>query len=153
MQVQDNTVVSIDYKLTDDAGEVLDSSEGREPLAYLHGAGNIIPGLEDALAGKAQGDSLSVDVEPAQGYGEHDTALVEEVSRDLFQGVDEIEVGMQFQAATEHGTHVVTVTQIADDAVTIDANHPLAGQNLHFDVTIVEVREATETEIEHGHPH
>ncbi len=153
MQVQDNTVVSINYKLTDDAGEVIDSSEGREPLAYLHGAGNIIPGLEDALVGKAQGDTLAVDVEPAQGYGEHDAALVESVSRELFQGVDEIEVGMQFQAATEHGDHVVTVTKIEDDAVTIDANHPLAGQNLHFDVTIVEVREATESELEHGHPH
>jgi len=153
MQVADKTVVRFDYTLKDDAGNVLDSSQGREPLAYLHGVGQIVPGLEQAIAGKAEGDELSVTVEPKEGYGEHDPQLVQPVPRDRFEGVAQIEPGMQFTAQTQAGPRKVTVTQVDEQAVTVDANHPLAGQTLHFDVKVVEVREATPDEIAHGHAH
>ena len=154
MQIQQNTVAAIDYTLTDEAGEVLDSSEGREPLAYLHGAGNLIPGLEQALEGSAQGDNLKVTVEPDQAYGERSEELVQAVPMDAFAGVDQVEAGMRFQATDDQGNvRVVTVQEVGDQEVTVDANHPLAGQKLHFDVTIAEVREASAEEIEHGHAH
>jgi len=153
MQVAKDKVVYFHYKLTDDAGEVLDSSEGAEPLGYLHGAANIIPGLEQALEGKAAGDSLQVTVEPCDGYGEVDEDLRQVVPSSLFQGVDTLEAGMQFQAETEEGVQVVTIAEVNGDEVTIDGNHPLAGQRLHFDVQIDSVRDATAEELEHGHVH
>jgi FKBP-type peptidyl-prolyl cis-trans isomerase SlyD len=154
MLVDADKVVLIHYTLTDDAGEVLDSSAGREPLAYLHGKGNIIPGLENALAGKKVGEKLNVKVEPAQGYGERDEQLVQAVPRQAFESVGEVNPGMQFQAQTPQGeTRIVTVTQVADDLVTVDANHPLAGTHLTFDVEVTEVRDATPEELEHGHVH
>jgi len=153
MQISANKVVSIDYTLTDDNGAVIDSSEGRGPLAYLQGHGNIIPGLESALEGKTTGDALQVSVAPAEGYGERDDSLTQEVPRQMFENADEIQVGMQFQTGSEQGMHIVTVTAIDDENVTVDANHPLAGQTLNFDVKVVEVRDASEEELSHGHVH
>jgi FKBP-type peptidyl-prolyl cis-trans isomerase SlyD len=153
MQIAANAVVSIHYTLTNAAGEQLDSSAGQEPLAYLHGASNIIPGLENALTGKAQGDKLSVTVEPEEGYGQVRDELVQDVDRANFEGIDVIEPGMQFMAQTPWGQQPVTVVKVQDDVITLDGNHPLAGQTLNFDVEVVEVREATQEEIEHGHVH
>lgn len=152
MTIKENSAVSFHYTLTDDDGQTLDSSAGKDPLAYLHGAGNIIPGLESALEGKAVGDSMVVAVTAAEGYGEVQQELIQEVPRDAFQGVDSIEVGMQFEAQTGQGGSVpVTVTAVTDEVVTVDGNHPLAGKNLNFDVSIEDVREATEEELEQGH--
>ena len=153
MQIAQDSVALIDYTLTNDAGEVIDSSNGGEPLAYLHGHQNIIPGLEKALLGKTVGDSLKVSIAPAEGYGEVNPSLVENVPSNLFQGVDQIEVGMQFHAQTGGGMQVITVTAVEGDTVTVDGNHPLAGQTLHFDVTVKEVRAASQEELDHGHVH
>ena len=153
MNIENNSAVSFHYKLTDDDGISIDSSEG-EPLDYLHGAGNIIPGLEKALEGKTIGDSLSVAVSAAEGYGEVQKELIQEVPREAFQGINTIELGMQFEAQTGQGGSVpVTVIAVTDDLVTVDGNHPLAGKNLNFDVTIEAVREASEEEIARGHLH
>lgn len=152
--ISDNLVVSMHYKLTDSDGNMLDSSEGSEPLAYLHGAGNIIPGLEKALIGKVQGDSLKVEVKPADGYGEISSDLIQTVEKAAFQDVDAIEVGMAFEAQAPDGSiQRIEVKEVDGDKITIDANHPLAGVVLHFDVEIVGVREATEEEVSHGHVH
>lgn len=153
MQIAENSVARFHYTLTNDAGEVIDSSRGREPLAYLHGAGNIVPGLEEAMAGKQVGDAFQVEVAPEDGYGLHQEGLVQEVPRAAFQGVDEIEPGMSFQAQTPQGVHSVTVTKVTSELVTVDGNHPLAGQTLHFDVEVTQVRAATEEELQHGHVH
>ncbi|MGO2502463.1 MAG: FKBP-type peptidyl-prolyl cis-trans isomerase, partial [Cobetia marina] len=120
MQIAQNAVVSFHYTLTNNEGEVLDSSEGREPLAYIHGAGNIVPGLEKELDGKTSGDKLKVAVSPEEGYGDVQEALVQEVPREAFQGVEEIEAGMQFQAQTQGGPLMVTVTKVEGDTVTVD---------------------------------
>lgn len=152
MTIKENSAVSFHYTLTSDDGQTLDSSAGKDPLAYLHGAGNIIPGLEGALEGKAVGDAMVVAVTAAEGYGEVQQELIQEVPRDAFQGVDSIEVGMQFEAQTgQSGNIPVTVTAVTDEVVTVDGNHPLAGKNLNFDVSIEDVREATEEELEQGH--
>lgn len=154
MKVGDNAVVSIHYTLTDDTKAVLDSSEGQEPLTYLHGTGALIPGLEDELLGKTTGDTFNVSIPPEQGYGPFDEALVQKVPREAFQGVDKIEPGMQFRASDgQGGDRVITVVETTDQEVTINGNHPLAGQTLHFDVEVTAVREATEEEIAHGHVH
>lgn len=154
MKVEKNKVVSINYTLKNDDGEVLDSSEGREPLAYLHGQGNLIPGLESELEGRSEGDSFKTEIEPTEAYGEYNEALIADVPKDRFTGVEDINVGMEFQAQTsDGGSQVVRVTEVADDSVKVDANHPLAGEKLHFDVTVAGVRDATEEEIDHGHVH
>lgn len=154
MTIKDNSAVSFHYTLTDDDGQQLDSSVGNAPLAYLHGAGNIIPGLENALTGKSVGDNLTVAVSAAEGYGEVQSELIQQVPRDAFQGVDSIEVGMQFEAQTGQGGSVpVTVTAISEDTITVDGNHPLAGKNLNFEVSIEDVRDATAEELELGHIH
>ena len=154
MQVAQDKVVLIHYTLTNDAGDVLDSSNGGEPLAYLHGQGNIVAGLEKALGGRSVGEKLSVRVEPAEGYGVRDAALVKRVPRRSFGSAGNIKPGMQFQAQLERGqTRVVTVTAVKGDMVTVDGNHPLAGQSLNFAVEITEVRDATSEELEHGHVH
>jgi len=153
MDIVEDKVVLIHYTLKDDAGTVIDSSSGGEPLAYIHGQGNIIPGLESALEGKKAGDKLDVSVAPADGYGVHDERLIQRVPRRSF-GSANPQPGMQFHAQSSDGqTRVVTVTQIVGDMVTVDGNHPLAGKNLHFSVEITEVRDATEEELEHGHVH
>jgi len=153
MQVAKDKVVQIDYTLTSDAGQVLDSSQGREPLAYLHGAGNIIPGLETALEGKNQGDQVTVQVPPEQAYGQRDERMVQAVPRTAFANAPKVEPGMHFQANTPGAARLITVVGVQGDQVTIDANHPLAGQTLNFDVKVVEVRDATQDELTHGHVH
>ena len=153
MQIANNKVVSIHYKLTNDDGDILDSSEGQEPLAYLHGLGNIIPGLENALSGRALGDKFSVTVAPADGYGERDNEMVQSVPKSAFQGVDQILPGMQFQAQSPEGMQLVTVIDVDGDEVILDGNHPMAGITLTFDVEVTEIRDATTEELEHGHVH
>ncbi len=153
MQISKDKVVAINYTLRDSEGEVLDASPEGEPLQYVHGAGNIIPGLENALEGKEPGDDLSVTVPPEEAYGERDDRLQQDVPLEMFQGVDKVEPGMRFQAQTEGGTQIVTVAAVEDDKVTVDANHPLAGQTLSFEVNVSEVREASDEELEHGHVH
>jgi FKBP-type peptidyl-prolyl cis-trans isomerase SlyD len=153
MQISANKVVSIHYTLKNDAGDILDSSAGGEPLAYLQGYGNIVPGLEKALEGRASGDKLNVRVAPEEGYGARQSALVQDVPREAFEGVDEIVPGMQFHAQGPAGMLVVTVVEANDETVTVDGNHPLAGETLHFDIEVTGVRDATEEEREHGHVH
>lgn len=153
MNISDNCVASIHYTLTDNTGKVLDTSEGQEPLSYLHGASNIIPGLESALEGKAVGDKLTVAVPAADAYGLRSDDLIQELPSSMFTGIDKVEVGMEFHSETEHGLQVVTVTKVDGEQVTIDGNHPLAGIDLNFDVEVTEVRAATEEEITHGHAH
>ena len=154
MEIANDKVVAIHYTLTNAAGDTLDSSVERgEPLAYLHGHGNIIPGLENALLGKTAGEKLDVQVQPEDGYGERHEQLIQQVPRTAFEGVDHLEPGMQFQADTGAGVRLFTITQVADEEVTIDGNHPLAGEVLTFAVEITEVREASAEELEHGHVH
>jgi FKBP-type peptidyl-prolyl cis-trans isomerase SlyD len=153
MKISNEKVVSMHYTLTNDAGDVLDSSDGREPLAYMHGAGNIIPGLETALEGKAVGDKLSVTIPPEEGYGVHNDDFVQTVSLTNFQDPSQVKLGVQFQAQTPEGVRIATVTAVVGDAVTIDMNHPLADMTLHFDVEVMEIREPTAEEKEHGHVH
>lgn len=153
MQIAENSAVTIHYTLTNSKGEVLDSSEGQEPLAYLSGASNIIPGLENALVGKQVGDKLEVTVEPEQAYGPLRDELVQKVNHENFEGVDDIHVGMQFMAQAPWGEQPVTVMNVEEDGITLDGNHPLAGQTLTFAVEVVEVRAASEEELSHGHVH
>jgi len=154
MIIKQNSVVSIDYELKNAEGEVLDSSDGQQPLVYLQGANNIIVGLEEQLEGKTVGDELSVVVEPDKGYGMPVEALVQQVPVSAFGGeIDKVEVGMRFQAETQQGPVPVVVTAVENEMVTVDGNHPLAGQQLHFAVAVKEVRDASAEEIEHGHVH
>jgi FKBP-type peptidyl-prolyl cis-trans isomerase SlyD len=153
MQVGDNKVVSIHYTLKNENGEVLDSSENREPLSYIHGQGNIIPGLENALTGAESQAEIDVTVTPEEGYGERHEQLIQDVPMSAFEGVDEVKPGMQFQAQTEAGPRVITVQEVGEEEVKIDGNHPLAGETLHFKVKVDEVRDASDEEIEHGHVH
>jgi FKBP-type peptidyl-prolyl cis-trans isomerase SlyD len=153
MQIADNTAVSIHYTLSNDAGEVIDSSIGDEALVYLHGAGNIISGLEKALQSKAAGDKFNVRIGAEDAYGEYMDEMVQVISRKMFEGIDTVEVGMQFHADVSYGPGVVTVVNVDGDDITIDGNHPLAGEALTFDVEVIDIRPATEDEIAHGHIH
>jgi FKBP-type peptidyl-prolyl cis-trans isomerase SlyD len=153
MSITRDQVVSIHYTLRDDAGEVIDRSAEGEPLAYLHGRGQLIPGLERELTGRSAGDRLQVKIAPAEGYGEYDRELVQQVPRRALKGIGDVRVGMQLQAQTPEGPRAVTITQLSGDMVTLDGNHPLAGKNLNFDVEVAAVRAATEDELTHGHVH
>jgi FKBP-type peptidyl-prolyl cis-trans isomerase SlyD len=153
MQIAAGTVVSMDYALKDDEGTLIDQSQPGSPLTYLHGHGNIIPGLEAALIGKSIGEAVEVRVSPENGYGEPNPALEQVVPRERFQGVEDLQVGMQFQASTDQGPISVRVVKVEDDDVTVDGNHPLAGKHLNFNVTVQEIRDASEEELQHGHPH
>lgn len=153
MQIEKDSVVTMHYTLTSPEGEVLDSSREREPLAYLHGHKNIIPGLENRLEGQKPGASLVVKIPANEGYGEHDPNKVLPATREQFPPEADLQEGMQFQANGPQGPMVVRVLKIEGDQVTLDANHPLAGVDLTFDVEIIEVRDATYDEIEHGHVH
>jgi FKBP-type peptidyl-prolyl cis-trans isomerase SlyD len=153
VHIEKNRVVTLNYTLRDEQGNVLDASSGRRPLSYLHGKGNIIPGLEQALAGKAAGDKLDVTVAPEQGYGPRDERLVQIVPRTKFGEVQDISPGMQVRVSGPQGPRVVTVVRVDRDFVTIDGNHPLAGRTLHFSVEIAEVRKASHEEVAHGHAH
>lgn len=150
--IANNQVVSFNYTLTNAEGETLDKSQG-EPLVYLHGAGNIIPGLEKALEGKTVGDKFVITIPAAEAYGEYNPELVQEVPAQMFQGVENIEAGMQFQAQTDDGVQIVTVKSVEGETIIVDANFPLAGQDLTFDVEVTDVREATQEELDHGHVH
>ena len=144
----------MNYTLKNDQGMVLDTSENREPLSFIVGSGMIIPGLEKELHGKEKGDTVSVTVEPKDGYGEYDPNQTVTVSKNQFAEGTEIKQGMTVQAQREDGQiQLLTIKEVVDDTITLDANHPLAGQTLHFDVQIEDIREATEEEIEHGHVH
>lgn len=153
LMIGKNAVVGINYTLTNDQGEVMDTSEGRGPLMYLHGAGNLIPGLEKQLEGKTSGQSFKATIPPAEAYGESNPSMVQTLSRDMFRGVDNIEPGMGFTAEGPQGQQHIVVTAVEGDQVTVDANHPMAGKTLHFDVEIISVRDASEEEISHGHVH
>lgn len=153
MQIAHHTVVSIHYTLTNEGGEVLDQSSTEAPLAYLHGAGNIISGLEKALDGRGSGERFTVTIAPRDGYGERDESMVQPVPRSAFQGVEEIQPGMQFQAESEEGIQLVTVMAVEGDTITLDGNHPMAGVTLIFEVEVGEIRAATAEEIAHGHVH
>jgi len=150
MQIADGTVVAMDYALKDDEGTLIDQSQPGQPMVYLHGHRNIIPGLEAALAGKLAGETAEERVDPENGYGEINPALEQVVPKERFQGVEDLQAGMQFQANTDQGPVSVRVVKVEDDDVTVDGNHPLAGKHLNFNVTIQEVRVATEEEIAHG---
>jgi FKBP-type peptidyl-prolyl cis-trans isomerase SlyD len=149
MQITKNTVAAIHYTLTDNSGKILDSSSGREPLYYIQGIGNLILGMEEGLEGKKKGDKLQIKVSPEKGYGVKDPAMVQQVPLKAFGG-EMVTPGMKFQ--TNQG-HVVTVTAVDTESVTVDANHELAGVELNFDVEVMEVRNATAEEISHGHVH
>ena len=154
LMIGDKMVVSMDYTLTDGDGKVLDSSDGTEPLSYLHGAGNIIPGLEKALIGKVADDTMKVEVAPADGYGELAPELTRVVDKAAFEGVETLEAGMSFEAQGPNGeVQRVVIAKVEGDQVTVDGNHPLAGVTLNFDVKIISVRDATEEEMSHGHAH
>ena len=153
MTVEANKVVSIHYTLTNDAGELLDTSSGSEPLFYIHGSGNIVPGLERAMEGKKPGDAFDVDVSSEEGYGARNDEMIQKVPKTAFQNVEDLEIGMSFQAQTGGGMHIFIITDIDDEHVTADGNHPLAGENLHFKIEVVDIREPTKEELSHGHVH
>ncbi len=154
LKIKDNLVVTIHYKLRDDAGNLLDSSEGEEPLAYIHGTESLVPGLEKALDNKTAGDSLQVRVETADAYGEISSDLIQVFDRAEFKDVEPLEEGMEFNSQGENGNiQMIEIKAIKNDNVTVDANHPFAGMNLNFDVEVISVREPSEEELDHGHVH
>ncbi len=151
MEISENSVVSFDFILKDKDGQVLDSSEQDGPLVYLHGAGQLVPGLENGLMGKKIGDRFDVTLAPADAYGDRNDELIQKVPKSEFQSPDELQIGMQFEVPSEGGAVLLTITAIEGDDVIVDGNHPLAGETLHFNITVTEVRAATEEEITHGH--
>ncbi len=153
MTVKQDSVVTLHYTLKDDGGEVIDSSASGAPLSYLHGHGHLIAGLERELHGKSAGDKLTVTIAPADGYGEYDKTLVEQIPRRALKGISSIKVGMRLRTQTAQGLRTAIVTRVVGDIVTLDANHPLAGKSLNFEVEITDVRDATEEELSHGHVH
>lgn len=153
MKISSNTIVSIHYQLKDAEGNEIDSSSDAEPLRYLHGAGNIIEGLEEALEGKAAGDEVTAVIPAEKAYGEPQEMLIQQVPKAAFgEEIKNVEIGMRFQAETERGPVPVVVTAIDGDIVTVDGNHPLAGKELYFEVRVSHVRPATTEEVDHGHP-
>jgi len=153
MQIAANKVATITYTLKDNDGVLIDQTDNDAPFAFILGVGSIIPGLEAALEGKRAGDKVSVTIEPAEGYGDRDESMIQVMPKNMFEGVDEVTAGMQFHAQTGEGMSVVTVTAVEDDNVTVDGNHPLSGITLNFDVDVIDVREPTEEELDHGHVH
>ncbi|VAW46412.1 FKBP-type peptidyl-prolyl cis-trans isomerase SlyD [hydrothermal vent metagenome] len=152
MNIEKDKIALIEYTLTNAEGEVMDASDGN-PLAYLQGHNNLIPGLEKELEGKTTGDKFTVTIAATDAYGERVENLIQTVSKDMFQGVDQLEVGMRFEAQSEQGMHSVEITAIEEDQVTVDGNHPMAGLELTFNVEVKDVRDATPEELEHGHAH
>jgi len=154
MKVSKDSVVALEYRLHLGDGEVIDQSEPGQPLAYMHGRGQIVPGLEGQLEGMNVGESKKVVVAPSQGYGEHDMRGVQTVPRSMFPPNAPLQPGMSISAQTEGGDVIpITIRELKGDSVVVDLNHPLAGKTLHFDVTVREVRPATAEELEHGHAH
>ena len=154
MKVGKDKVVLMHYTLKNDAGDIIDSFDGADPLPFLQGHGNIIPGLESALEGSKVGDKLEVSIKPEEGYGVRMKDAIQEIPSSALKGVDEVKVGMQLQSQDKDGNaFLVNVTKIEDDKITVDGNHPLAGQTLHFSVSIESVRKAEAEELSHGHVH
>lgn len=155
MKIIEKSVVTMNYTLTSDNGDTIDSSIGGEPLAFIHGVGMLIPGLEADLLGKEKGYKALVKVSPENGYGERSDEAVYTVPKSGFQpeNNEELIVGMQVQLQTEGGPALAIVSEISDEDVKLDMNHPLAGMNLNFDVEVLDVREATAEELDHGHVH
>ncbi|MCB1174455.1 MAG: peptidylprolyl isomerase [Leptospiraceae bacterium] len=153
MKIGKDQVVSLDFEMRDKKGELIDDSSADSPLVYLHGYNNIPQGLEDALEGHSVGESLAVDLTADQAFGAFDSELVQEVNRSDISGIDDLTVGLQFPAETEEGVIMLRVLEIKGDKVLLDGNHPLAGEELHFNVTVREVRPATAEEMAHGHAH
>jgi len=154
MTIENNKVVTIEFTVKNaETGDLIESSEGSEPLVYLHGFNNLVPGLEKELTGKVVGDKYEVTVSPEEGYGVRDDSLVQQVPREAFQGIDKVEVGMAFTADGPQGPVVVEVTAIEGDTIHIDANHPLASVTLAFSGEIKDIRDASQEELEHGHVH
>ncbi|MDH5764743.1 MAG: peptidylprolyl isomerase [Gammaproteobacteria bacterium] len=152
MSIQAQKVVTINYTLKNDAGETIDASNDNS-FCYLHGANNIIPGLEDALAGKTSNEKFSIVIPPEDAYGEYNPAIQQVVDKSMF-GDEQVEVGMQFHAQADDGNLImITIAEVNGDQVTIDGNHPLAGVTLHYDIHVVDIRDATSEELEHGHVH
>ena len=152
MKIEQDKIAQIEYTLTNSAGDVMDKSNG-QPVAYLHGHHNLIPGLEAELLGKAVGDKFTAKIAAADAYGEKYEDMIQQVPSNLFQGVENIEVGMRFEAQSDQGMQSVEIVAIDGDQVTVDANHPLAGQDLTFEVEVVGIRDASAEELEHGHAH
>ena len=152
MKIETEKVAYIHYTLKDVDNEVIDSSENEEPLAYIHGIGNMVPGLEEELEGKVKGDSFNVTVPPEKGYGLYQEQFVQVLPISQF-GDNEVLEGMQFHAETANGVQIITVTKVENGMVTVDGNHQLAGETLHFEGTVMDVREATSEELDHGHVH
>lgn len=153
MQIKENSVVHIHYTLTNDAGDVLDSSSGKEPLMYMHGHHNLISGLEEQLTGKSAGDKFNADVEAEDAYGLHHEEAIQHIPLTQLANIPDLQVGMMLQASTDQGPVSVRVTEITDEHAVLDGNHPLAGERLHFAVEVVSVRDATPSELAHGHAH
>lgn len=153
MKVTSNSVVSLDYTLKNNAGVVIDSSKGHSPLVYLHGVGGLIPGLENEIEGMKKGQAKTVVVQPEHGYGEKSDELLYVVPKSGFQGEEEMQVGMQVELDSDNGPALAFISKIDGEDITLDLNHPLAGEVLTFDISVVDVREATAEEIEHGHAH
>lgn len=152
MQIADNHVVTLHYAVKTQNGDLIDESKSSEPLAFIQGSKFMIAGLEDALYGKQKGEKFEITVGPEQAYGDRQDQLVQEVPANMFEGM-EIEVGMSFRATTDQGEQSVIIIDKDDDNVTVDGNHPLSGMTLMFDVSIEDVREASNEELEHGHVH
>ncbi|ATX79940.1 FKBP-type peptidyl prolyl cis-trans isomerase [Mariprofundus aestuarium] len=149
MQVSANKVVSIHYTLTRPGGDIIESSRNGDALTYIHGTDALVPGLEKEIEGKSAGDRISVSVKPEEGYGLRSDELIQSVPRSIFHFDGEIEPGMRFQADTGRGIELVTVVQVTEENVVVDANHPMAGETLNFDVDVIAVREASEEELPH----
>ncbi|MBT0585790.1 FKBP-type peptidyl-prolyl cis-trans isomerase [Alteromonas oceanisediminis] len=150
--IQQNNVVTMHYTVSSPDAVEIDSSRNGKPLVFMHGRGFLVQGLEEALSDKSKGDSFNVTIPPEKAYGERHENLMQAVPKSMFEGMD-VEVGMSFRATTDGGDQSVTIIDVSDDEVVVDGNHPLAGIELTFDVEIVDVREATEEEIAHGHVH
>ncbi len=154
MKITDNCVVTMHYTLTDDEGQTIDSSQGGEPLPYLHGGNNIVTGLENALTDQEAGAKLNVAVQPEDGYGPLVPEAIQTIPLDAFGDAEDIQPGMQFQAQGPEGqVQVITIKEVTEEGILVDGNHPLAGKVLNFEVEVMEVREATAEELDHGHPH
>ncbi len=151
--ISQHKAVEIHYTLSNEKGEIIDTSKDQDPLPYIHGTGALVIGLEQELEGKTVGETIKVTVAPANGYGERSDELIQRVERGLFQFDGDIEVGMRFEAEAEHGAELVTVVAVDEKTITIDANHPLAGETLCFDVEVMMIRDANEEEVAHGHVH
>jgi FKBP-type peptidyl-prolyl cis-trans isomerase SlyD len=155
MTIVKNSIATLHYTLKDDAGEILDVADENNPFLYMHGVGGMIPGLEKALENGKAGEKVVVSIAPADAYGDRNPNLTQDVPREMFGSItdEDMVVGAQFQAQTDQGVEIITVVEIDGDTIKIDGNHPMAGETLHFDVDVIDVRDATEEEVSHGHPH